>query len=428
MIDLTVSPSRPPSDPGLRGTAPSDWQKAFVEMLPEIRDHAHYAFRQLPFDLREEAIQEVVCNACQAYARLAERGRTAVAAPITLARYAIRQHRVGRRVGQSLNSKDITSPYCQCRRHVQVESLCRPDIENGTWEQILVEDASVTPADLAASRIDYAAFLATLDRRRRRIAETLSTGETTKRAAKRFRVCPARISQFRRELQQAWNSFVGDVCPASAGSSTSAELPEVAQNCQKQIWRRRHPGEAPLLHAASLLAHSPSIWWGSRPAMPPFGRVHFRSGLAALLEAVPAFVFDELIEEAAAKAPELVALRSAPSLSSSLSFENASSNGLSPLSTAAGVRDPVQQRGSSRLGNQSISNPLLREISMKRIPKSSLDAAKQAPRESTTIRPDENDRWMQFASELGRLIGQELARQHHASTARKPPVGSNDGS
>ncbi|HUQ70502.1 MAG TPA: hypothetical protein VM165_13305, partial [Planctomycetaceae bacterium] len=95
--------------------------------------------------------------------------------------------------------------------------LYQPDVENGTWEEILVEDASVTPADLAASRIDYAAFLATLDRRRRRIAETLSTGETTKRAAKRFRVCPARISQFRRELHQAWDRFVGNVSSVSVG-------------------------------------------------------------------------------------------------------------------------------------------------------------------------------------------------------------------
>jgi len=205
---VSLSSARAPADPCC--TAEPTWQDEFLGMLAQIRCYARFAFRDLPVEARDEVIQEVVCNACQAFARLAEQGRTAVAGPLTLARYAIRQYRAGRRVGQRLNIKDVTSPYCQCRKSVQVESLCREDSERSAWEEILVEDASVTPAELAASRIDYSAFLTTLDRRRRRIAEILSAGETTQRAAKRFRVCPARISQFRRELQAAWNRFVGD--------------------------------------------------------------------------------------------------------------------------------------------------------------------------------------------------------------------------
>jgi hypothetical protein len=42
-----------------------------------------------------------------------------------------------------------------------------------------------------------------------KIASWLAMGETTKKAAKRFRVSPGRISQLRRELQQDWDDFQG---------------------------------------------------------------------------------------------------------------------------------------------------------------------------------------------------------------------------
>ena len=75
---------------------------------------------------------------------------------------------------------------------------------------MLVEDKHAGPAETAASRIDFADWLRLLPERSRRIAETLATGETTKKAAKRFRVTPGRISQLRRELQQNWQDFQGE--------------------------------------------------------------------------------------------------------------------------------------------------------------------------------------------------------------------------
>jgi hypothetical protein len=63
---------------------------------------------------------------------------------------------------------------------------------------------------LAASRIDYPAFLATLSRRDRRIAEMLATGEATTRVAELFGLSLGRVSQLRRELKAAWEAFHGE--------------------------------------------------------------------------------------------------------------------------------------------------------------------------------------------------------------------------
>ena len=80
----------------------------------------------------------------------------------------------------------------------------------GEWKEILLEDRKAGPADTAAARIDIAAWLESLPKKKRRIAALLATGETTKRTAKKFHVSPGRISQTRRELQQAWQEFQGD--------------------------------------------------------------------------------------------------------------------------------------------------------------------------------------------------------------------------
>ncbi len=169
-------------------------------MLPHIERHARIAFRHLRGDTRDEAVQEAVCNACQAYARLAEQGRSNAATWSSLAKYAVAQVRGGRCVGSPLNVRDVCSTYCQGRKGVRVGPLCRWDHQEGAWQEILVEDKSVTPADLAASRIDVPAFFASLSRRNRRIAEKLAMGEPTKQVANMFKISAGRVSQLRQEL------------------------------------------------------------------------------------------------------------------------------------------------------------------------------------------------------------------------------------
>ena len=183
------------------------WQPAFLKMLPAIERRARITFRHLKADNLAEAVQEITCNACLAYARLVDRGRADVATSASLAFYAAAQVRGGRRVGSPLNIKDVCSVYCQRRKGVKVQPLSRWNGGAGEWRDFLVEDKNATPADLAASRIDFPAFLATLSRRNRRLAEKLATGESTSRAAKLFDISAGRVSQLRHELKRAWERF-----------------------------------------------------------------------------------------------------------------------------------------------------------------------------------------------------------------------------
>ena len=182
----------------------------FLAMLPAIRRSAQIAFRKLPPELRHDLIAEVVANSYVAFARLVERGQADRASATPLARYAIAQIRVGRRVGSRLRIGDALSSYAQFRKEFFVERLDQFSEQKGCWGEILVEDKRATPADVAAWRIDFAEWLRRLTARLRKIALALAAGETTSAAARMFGVSPARISQIRELLKKSWEAFQGD--------------------------------------------------------------------------------------------------------------------------------------------------------------------------------------------------------------------------
>jgi len=179
-------------------------------MMPVIQQCASIAFRNLTAEARQEAIQDVTANALVAFVRLVERGKVDLAFPTVLARYGISQYHSGRRVGTRLNVRDISSDYCQRRKGVYVQRLDRYDVKDDQWRQIVVEDRQSTPADIAATRIDFGDWLQALPRRQRRIAETLAVGETTSRTARLFHISAGRVSQIRRLLYEAWQTFQGE--------------------------------------------------------------------------------------------------------------------------------------------------------------------------------------------------------------------------
>ena len=185
-----------------------EWHDEFQRMLPLIHRVAWYSFRHhLAGDDFDDAVQEVVANALVAYTRLVKQGRSQDAKGSPLARYGVAQYWAGRRVGGKLNIRDVMSTHCRRNKGVKFEPLHHWDALEQGWEEVLVEDKSITPADLAASRIDFPAWLATLSSRDRQIAESLGGGESTRRVSKLFGISAARISQLRRELMQSWHSF-----------------------------------------------------------------------------------------------------------------------------------------------------------------------------------------------------------------------------
>jgi len=185
-------------------------------MLPTIRRQARVAFHHLDPEARADAVQEVVDYAVTAFVRLVELGKADLAYPTPLATFGIRQFRAGRRVGNESNANDVGSPYAQVVKGIHVGRLDHRDEETGEWREILLEDRHAGPAETAAARIDFGEWLRRLPRRRRRIAEVLATGETTKKVARQFHVSAGRISQIRRELKDSWDGFQGEADGAGA--------------------------------------------------------------------------------------------------------------------------------------------------------------------------------------------------------------------
>jgi hypothetical protein len=179
----------------------------FLEMLPRIRHRARRAFRMIRPERKAELIQEAIANAYCAFAALVQRGKSDVAYATPLANFAIRQVIAGRQVGTKPNLRDVMSPQAHLAYGLDVERLDTFDEVQGEWRAALVEDRHATPADIAAARIDVAAWLRSLSQRNRRIAKTLAMGETTSSVARQFELSLARISQLREELRTSWERF-----------------------------------------------------------------------------------------------------------------------------------------------------------------------------------------------------------------------------
>ena len=196
----------------------TSWQQRFLQLLPRIRSQAQSRFRHLPPEAREEATAEVIASALVSYARLVALGQEDRAYATTLVRYAVAQFRAGRRVGCRLNGQDVLSEYCHQRKGVSIERLDRVDEQSGEWEDLVVEDRHSTPAEVAMTRVDFAAWLGSLPERTRHVAETLATGEATSHVARIFGCSASRISQLRRELYDAWRLFTGEATPATSSA------------------------------------------------------------------------------------------------------------------------------------------------------------------------------------------------------------------
>jgi len=128
-----------------------------------------------------------------------------------LAMYAAKQFRAGRKVAGKVRGKrggDVSAAVE--RGLVQVASISRFDRKLAAWQDITLADGRVTPADLAAFRLDFAAWMRRLPNTLRQIANCLALGEKTKDVAARFGLTAGRISQIRRTLELSWQAFQGE--------------------------------------------------------------------------------------------------------------------------------------------------------------------------------------------------------------------------
>ena len=207
-------------------------QRQFTAHLPAVDNAAGYAFRRRRRQDREEAVAEATAAAWSAWHGLIGKGKDPLAVGVTgIAKNAIRYVRNGRRVGNTTCGRGAMDVFrkAQKAREFKLVSLDSndqfiPGWLVGTWKEWLACDHRVGPADAAAFRVDFAAWLTGLPRRKRQIAELLAEGHEPGLVARLVGVSPARVSQLRTELAGSWESFQG---PASVHESSDPRTARV---------------------------------------------------------------------------------------------------------------------------------------------------------------------------------------------------------
>jgi hypothetical protein len=191
-------------------------QEQFTAHLSTVEDAVHYAFRgRLRPQEYEETLAAAKAAAWSAWAGLLRRGKDPLEVGVTgIANNAVRNIRQGRRIGNRAcgrGAMDIQHPRVRRDLGLRVVSfaeLAGPQV--GSWRDWLAEDNSVSPADEACFRLDFAAWLAGLSGRKRQIAELLAEGHRTGELSKRLGVTAGAISQTRAELARSWEEFQQD--------------------------------------------------------------------------------------------------------------------------------------------------------------------------------------------------------------------------
>ena len=193
-------------------------QEMFAAYLPAIDNAARFAFRRRRRQDREEALAEARAAAWSAWHGLILKGKDPLAVGVTgIANNAIRYVRNGRRVGNTTcgrGAMDVFHRKAQAAGGFKVVSLDSndqfiPGWLVGTWKEWLACDHRVGPADAAAFRLDFAAWLTGLPGRKRQIAELLAEGHEPGLVARLVGVSPARVTQLRHELEASWRAFQG---------------------------------------------------------------------------------------------------------------------------------------------------------------------------------------------------------------------------
>src|SRR5262249_29387708 len=186
--------------------------RRFLAILPVIERHGRVCFGRLKCQHRlEEALAEMAALAWKWFLRLVEQGKDAADFPATLAAYAARAVRSGRRVCGQERARDVLSPRAPKRQHFTVQPLpaYEPGVEATATVDALRDNTGTPPDEQAAFRIDFPAWLRRLGDRNGRIAQDMALGERTQELAGKYGTSQARISQLRREFRDDWRRFTG---------------------------------------------------------------------------------------------------------------------------------------------------------------------------------------------------------------------------
>jgi hypothetical protein len=170
-----------------------EWFTANAEKIYGLASAQHCRMRG---ERKEEAVQETVAITWRECQKLFERGENVVALLGRIIEFAAKGVRGGGRLVGQQPIRDVMSP---ARRHGHCVGEPR--------EHERVEPSS---ADQVAVSVDLEEWLATLDPRRREIAEQLVSGLNTADVGRRRGVTRAAIYLVPKDLIAAWEEHFGE--------------------------------------------------------------------------------------------------------------------------------------------------------------------------------------------------------------------------
>ncbi len=193
----------------------------FLPLASVVARHAKVVFRGIPACHREEKIAEAVASALQSFVRLKARGqKPAEDFPSMMAHFAVLHVKNGRHVGSRSSSRDVLSFTTQRKRGFRMESLAcscnrthdqlhgspngQSDLDR--WEDQFHDGRRWPIPDQVAFKLDFAAFLRSLNPRDRRIVRFLALGHSGQEAAQKFKLSPGRMSQLRHQWCREWQA------------------------------------------------------------------------------------------------------------------------------------------------------------------------------------------------------------------------------
>jgi hypothetical protein len=204
-------------------TPPISWpsvHRQFEAVLPQLDNTIRFHFRHWPRRRRAEAIADARSVCWLAWYGLVLRGQDPLAVgPTGIAYNACRYVKAGRQFGTGTCGRaalDVYHPRVQRRLGFRLISLDRETSEDARqarepWCELLAADNRCNPADEAAFRLDFTAWLEALPPRKRRVAGLLAEGHGTGIVATLLGVTPGAVSQTRAWLHRSWRQFQGAV-------------------------------------------------------------------------------------------------------------------------------------------------------------------------------------------------------------------------
>jgi DNA-directed RNA polymerase specialized sigma24 family protein len=199
-------------------------QAAFLELLPQVRAHAEFAFRFVRCEqARADCVAETVALAWKGFLALTRRDKDPGAFVTTFARRCAQAVRAGRRLAGQESGRDVLAPAARQGHGFTVGRF--PDYATpygGAWQESLVDNARSPVDEAAAFRLDFPCWLATLAERDRRLVEDMTLGHRTVDLARQFGLSAGRVSQLRRQYHTAWRRFHGELSDEPGGPGVAA--------------------------------------------------------------------------------------------------------------------------------------------------------------------------------------------------------------